>query len=173
MPVPEIFSAPNLISLTRVTMLPVMWYYLSQEGRTAVVFCAAIMAWAGISDALDGYLARRLNQVGKLGILLDPLCDKIFAVALVLMLIPYRDFPIWLAIVILGRDLLILLGGLYLNRKKPVSLPSNLVGKYAFAVMAMLLTSYVIEYPLGVWLFAPLTLAFIAASLVWFVGLWV
>ena len=90
---------PNLVSLSRIAMVPFLGYYLARGDDRSTLICAILMIVAGITDGLDGYLARRLGQISKLGIALDPVADKIFAGALVLLLIFYRDFPIWLAAV--------------------------------------------------------------------------
>jgi CDP-diacylglycerol--glycerol-3-phosphate 3-phosphatidyltransferase len=128
---------------------------------------------AAISDGLDGYLARRRNQVSPLGIALDPIADKIFAGVIVILLILYRDLPIWLAAVIVGRDLVILGAAAILLRGRTVSLPSNLIGKYAFTAIAFLLGSYVIRFQFGIWLFTILTLVMIALSLVAYAGVFI
>jgi CDP-diacylglycerol--glycerol-3-phosphate 3-phosphatidyltransferase len=121
---------------------------------------------AAVSDGLDGYLARRRNQVTDLGIMLDPIADKVFAGVLVIMLIIFRDFPLWLAAAIIGRDLAILaLGAVLLGKRhKPVS--PNLTGKYAFAAVAVLLGSYVIVFPFGISLMTPIAVGLLVLSTV-------
>jgi len=162
----EITSPPNLVSLSRVLLIPFIGYFLSREGNSAVIVCAILMVLAGVSDGLDGYLARRLGKVTRLGILLDPLADKLFAGALVILLILYRDLPIWLAAVIVGRDLLIVMVGGLLMRGRDLSLPSNLTGKYTFSAIAILLGSYVVHFEFGVNLFIWITLVLLLVSTV-------
>ncbi len=161
---PEILRLPNLVSLSRIAMIPVLWYFVARPGDTAMLWAAVVMIAAGASDGLDGWLARRMNAVSPLGIALDPIADKVFAGALVILLIIYRDFPLWLAGVIVGRDLLILAAGLILLRGRDITLPSNLTGKYAFTAIAVLLGSYVIRFPFGIELCTWLTLALVLAS---------
>jgi phosphatidylglycerophosphate synthase len=107
-----------------------------------------------------------MGRVSRLGIALDPIADKIFAGGLVVLLVIYRDMPIWLMIVILGRDFLILGLGLVLMRGRQLSLPSNLTGKYAFTAITIMLGSYVIGFGFGVTLFTPLTLILLGASII-------
>lgn len=164
MPVPEILKPPNLVSLLRIAIIPLLWYFLSQPGDTAILWAALVMIAAGVSDGLDGWLARRMQMVNPLGIALDPIADKIFAGALVILLIFYREFPVWLAGLIVGRDLLILVASLVLVRDLDISLPSNLTGKYAFAAITGLLGSYVIRFPFGIELFTWLSIALLLAS---------
>jgi len=166
MRIEELGQAPNLMSLFRVALAPVAVALLARPGRTAMLACAAVMVLAGITDALDGWMARRRGQVSDLGIALDPIADKLFAAALVIGLILYREFPIWLAAAILSRDLLILAVGMLLLRGRRVNLPSNLTGKYAFAAIAVLLASYVIRYPFGIHLSTWITIALLILSTV-------
>jgi CDP-diacylglycerol--glycerol-3-phosphate 3-phosphatidyltransferase len=166
MPVPEILRPPNLASLFRIALVPLLWYLLAQPGEQAMLWAALVMIAAGLSDGLDGWLARRMNMVGSLGVALDPIADKVFAGALGILLLFYRDFPLWLAGLIVGRDLLIMGAGIILLRGRDITLPSNLTGKYAFGAIAFLLASYVIRFPFGIELFTWLTVALIIASLV-------
>lgn len=163
---PGVFTWPNFFSVLRVLLLPGVAVGLARNDHTGMIICASIFAIAGISDFLDGFLARRLNQISPLGIALDPIADKIFAGVVVILLILYRDFPLWLAFVIVGRDLLIVGVGALLLWGRKITLPSNLVGKYTFGILAFLLGSYVIRFPFGITLTTYATLLMIAWSLV-------
>lgn len=160
----EILQPANLVSLSRILMALVIGWLLAIDTATATLWAAVVMTLAGFSDALDGYLARRLGQVGRLGVVLDPIADKIFASLLIIFLILYRDMPLWLAGAIIGRDVLILTVGGLLMRGRKLSLSSNMTGKYAFAAIAVLLASYVIRFPFGITVFTYLSLALLLAS---------
>ena len=88
------------------------------------------------------------------------------AVALVILLIFYRDFPLWLAIFILSRDLLILLASSILITKKKIVVPSNLTGKYAFASIVVLFAAYITTFDFGITLMVPIVVIFLTASLI-------
>ena len=160
----ELMQPANLVSLLRVPLALVLGFLITLPGNTALLAAAAVMIVAGITDALDGYLARKRGQITRLGIMLDPICDKIFAGLLVIFLILYRDFPIWLAATVIGRDLLILLGGLVLRGRQDISMPSNLTGKYAFAAVASVAGSYVIRFDFGITLLTWIAVILLAAS---------
>lgn len=160
----ELTQLPNLLSLSRIPLAGAIGYFLWQGDGTSTLVATVLLVVAGITDGLDGYFARRSGQVTELGIALDPIADKIFAVILVICLIWFRDFPIWLAAAVVGRDLLILLGGLFLIDRKNVSLPSNLTGKYAFAWLAVLLASYVTRFEFGIRLLTPIVVILLVAS---------
>ena len=166
MAVTELFRIPNLFSLARIALIPFLGYFLARTDKTSMIISVGLMAVAGITDGLDGYLARRLGQVSRLGIALDPIADKIFAAALIVLLIIFRGMPVWLGAVIVGRDLVILAAGSILLRGRDISLPSNLTGKYAFFAIIMLLLSYTTRFQFGVALLTWITLTLIFASLV-------
>ncbi len=162
----DLTQLPNLLSLVRIPLGIATLPLLADENVSSTWLAVGLIVMAGLSDGLDGYLARRLNRVTELGIALDPICDKIFAFVLVAGLILYREFPLWLAAVVVARDLIIVGGGLYLSRSVRISLPSNLPGKYAFAALAVLLGSAVARFAFGVTLLTWIVVVLLAASLV-------
>lgn len=161
----ELLQLPNLLSLSRILLTPVIGYYLALGDKRSTIICVILLMVAGLTDGFDGYLARKMNKISKLGIMLDPLADKIFAAFLVILLILYRDFPLWLALVIVGRDLLIIVAGGLIFRGKNIAVPSNLTGKYTFTIIAFLLGSYVIRFEFGIIFCTYLTLLMIVLSL--------
>lgn len=160
----EWLKLPNLLSLSRVAMTPFVGYFLAQGDNRSTVICAGFLILAAVSDGLDGYLARRMGQVSSLGIALDPIADKIFAGVLVVLLIAYREFPVWLAAAIIGRDLIILAAGSLLLKGRKVVIPSNITGKYTFTAIAVLIGSYVIRFPFGIWLMILFTILLLIIS---------
>ncbi len=141
--------APNLLSLLRVLITPFIGYFLSLNTHKGILICVGLLTLAGITDFLDGILARRLNQITSLGMILDPVADKIFTLALIIELVYFRDFPVWLAAAIILRDLLILLASLIVLKERRLELPSNLTGKYYFATISLLILSYIVHFPFG------------------------
>jgi CDP-diacylglycerol--glycerol-3-phosphate 3-phosphatidyltransferase len=104
-----LFNIPNLLTLFRIFLIPVfvVIFYLPTPWAHAAT--AAIFAIAAITDWLDGYLARRLEQVSPLGAFLDPVADKLM-VATALVLVVQADPTPWLAVaavVIIGREITI------------------------------------------------------------------
>ena len=157
---------PNLISLYRVFILPIVGYYLAQPDTSSMIIAVSLMFSAGISDAFDGYVARKMNLVSDFGIAFDPVCDKIFAAVVVILMIFFRDFPLWLVAMIIGRDILILIAGSILLKDKKIVIPSNLTGKYAFASIALLLGSYAIWFDFGIKSMTYLSVLFTVFSLI-------
>lgn len=133
----RILTIPNVISFVRLATVPVfIWLFVSGFENAAVILYAA-GAW---SDFFDGYIARATNSVTELGKLLDPLADRIFIAALVIALVVRGTLPWWVALVILGRDLLVLSLFPYLERRKIQRISVNRVGKSATAALLAGLT---------------------------------
>jgi cardiolipin synthase (CMP-forming) len=97
-------SLPNLITLLRILLVPVtVWLLLNQNYGFA--FFAFITA--GVSDGIDGYIARRFNLVSDLGTYLDPLADKALLVSIYVSLGALQVVPLWLPMLVVTRDILI------------------------------------------------------------------
>jgi CDP-diacylglycerol--glycerol-3-phosphate 3-phosphatidyltransferase len=152
------------MSLSRIPLGFLVVFYLWRDDSTATLIAALLLILAGITDALDGYLARRAGNVTKLGIALDPIADKLFAGIVTIGLILFRGFPLWLAAMVIGRDLLIVGFSRFLARGRDVSLPSNLIGKWAFAWLATLLGAYVIRFEFSISILTPLVAVLLIAS---------
>jgi len=162
----DLWKIPNLISAGRLLLLIPAGYFIAQTGRFSPLYALVFLFIAAVSDFLDGYLARRLNQQTELGKILDPLADKIMAATLVILLLLHRELPYWVAGVILGRDLIIMIGGISLKKKIGFVPPSNLFGKYCFTAIAVLLLSYVINFRFGISMFLIITMVLAALSLI-------
>lgn len=100
-------TLPNLITFSRLLGIPFLLYGLHNPTPQARWVCLAIFLVAALTDWLDGYLARKLNQITDLGKFLDPLVDKLLVLAPLLVLIELRQVPAWGVFVILGRELAI------------------------------------------------------------------
>lgn len=100
---------PNLITLARLLAVPVTVYLLLKSSYTAAFW---VFAAAGLSDALDGYLAKRLGVQSEIGAYMDPLADKALIVGVFITLGYIGHVPLWLVLLIAFRDLLIIGGAL-------------------------------------------------------------
>ncbi|MES9882222.1 MAG: CDP-alcohol phosphatidyltransferase family protein [Sedimenticola sp.] len=158
---------PNLISILRIFLsIPVIWMLLEQRFEIALV----LFAVAGISDGLDGYLAKRNGWESRLGGLLDPLADKVLLVSSYLSLAVIGAIPVWLVLLVILRDLVIVTGALIYNfRVKQLDADPSMISKIntvvqIFLVLAVVLDLGMIELPMWItdgliWLVFITTLA--------------
>ena len=98
-------NLPNWVTLSRLLGLPVILYCLQDPTAETRWLSLAIFLVAAMTDWLDGYLARKLNQVTELGKFLDPLVDKLLVLAPLLALIELEQLPAWGVFLILAREL--------------------------------------------------------------------
>jgi CDP-diacylglycerol--glycerol-3-phosphate 3-phosphatidyltransferase len=100
-------NLPNALTVLRIFLVPVLVVVLLTRARTdeGLMLGMGIFGLAVLTDYLDGYFARRRNQVTKLGILLDPLADKLLTAAAFLSLVEMDAVPAWMVMIILGREL--------------------------------------------------------------------
>jgi cardiolipin synthase len=120
-------NLPNLITIARILMVPVVvWAIASREMQIAFLLFLA----AGASDAVDGFLAKRLGMASELGAHLDPLADKALIVSIYVSLGITEAIPRWLVILVVSRDILII-GGVMLAwfLDRPMTVKPLLVSK--------------------------------------------
>jgi len=100
-------NLPNWITLSRLLALPILLYCLAAPSTQTRIFSMIIFLIAAATDWLDGYLARKLNQVSELGKFLDPLVDKLLILGPLLALIELGQVPAWGVFLILAREVAI------------------------------------------------------------------
>src|ERR1700688_3298390 len=102
----RIWTVPNQITLLRLGFLPIFLILISYEDYR---WALAVLVVAGLSDGIDGLLARRLNQKSSLGAYLDPIADKLLLSSSFVILAMEKITPWWLTIIVLSRDILLLI----------------------------------------------------------------
>lgn len=111
----QFFNIPNILTLSRIAVIPVIVALLMVQGdhrsfdanRLYCWIAAALFIVAGISDIIDGAIARRTSQVSIMGKFFDPMADKLVHMAVMVMLIPLGRFPAWLCMALVFREILI------------------------------------------------------------------
>jgi cardiolipin synthase len=137
----EVLNIPNALSFLRIALVPVfLWFLLEEMFVSAII----VLATAGLTDFLDGYLARKLNQTTKLGKMLDPVADRLYIFATLLALSATGYVPWWLAGLVILRDVLMLISLPILASVGYKSLPVHYLGKastfallYSFPLLLM------------------------------------
>ena len=125
----RILTIPNVLSFARLLGVPLfLWLVLVPE---ADGWAFVVLAVSGITDYLDGVIARATGQISRLGQLLDPLADRLYTVATLVGLALRTIIPWWLVVVILARDVMLTVVLARLRRRGVVGLPVHYLGKAA------------------------------------------
>jgi cardiolipin synthase len=125
----RIWTIPNALSVLRLLGVPLfIWLALGPEADAAAV---AVLMVSGATDWLDGKLARALNQYSRLGELLDPIADRVYILATLVVLSVREIIPWWLAAAIVGRDVVLICFLPALRRRGLTALPVHVLGKAA------------------------------------------
>jgi cardiolipin synthase len=127
----RLVTIPNLLSVVRIVLLPVfLWLVLGPEQD---VLALLVLVVSGVTDYLDGKLARRLNQTSKIGAILDPVADRLYILAVVVGLALRDIIPWWLAVLLPLRDVFLFSLVPFLRTRGYSSLPVHFLGKAATA----------------------------------------
>jgi CDP-diacylglycerol--glycerol-3-phosphate 3-phosphatidyltransferase len=136
----KIFTASNFLSFLRLLIAIPLWFLFDSFTLTNIKLVIFIISiFAVITDFLDGYLARKRNEITELGKIIDPLADKILVGIVILKLFLLNKIPEYYFWMIIMRDAIIFLGGIYLAHKIGEVLPSNLIGKITVTVISIVL----------------------------------
>jgi len=144
----EIKQLPNLISLFRLLLIipcTILFQNISKNNSIRdyiVVLCLT----AYLSDILDGFIARKTNQVSELGKIIDPLADKVLVGVIILNLFFIHLIPAYYLIIILLRDILIFIGGILVTKKIGKVLPSNMLGKLTVLSIGLFILIIVMQF---------------------------
>jgi len=169
----RIFTVANAVSVVRLMAIPV-FLWLVIEDRLLIAFVLLVVAV--LTDFVDGMIARRMNEITKLGQFLDPFADRLFIAATVIALAIQDVVPWWFVIAVMLRDALLGIGGVVMARYGAATLPVKWWGKVATFAMLVVLPLFLlgavvpeigeITNPIA-WVLALTTVA-----LYWVVGFW-
>ena len=147
----KIFNLPNALTISRITVSPVIFILLMyRPGRLMSFLSALVFGLAAMTDFLDGYLARRLNMVTSLGKFLDPLADKILVGVALIMLIPLERVSPLIVALIITRELLVTGLRVYAINEGMI-IESSMLAKYktTFQIVAVIGLLLHFTYDLG------------------------
>ena len=138
-------NLPNVLTLLRILLVPVLVAALVQEGGGGDALAAAVFALASFTDALDGWIARRQKSVSTFGKLMDPLADKLLVTAALVSLVDRDRLSAWVAMVIIAREFAVT-GLRQLAMEHGQVIPASVWGKLkTIAQIAMVLTLIIVK----------------------------
>lgn len=158
-------NLPNFLTLIRFLLVPVMTIFLLKQNFTIAI---TIYVLAGITDVLDGYIARKYNLITKLGKILDPMADKLLQFSALVGLWIIGVIPFWITLIFFLKEVFMGLGALKLLKNKDVVVPSKWFGKlstiffFVAIIFSMLSVNLLIlkPYVLPMFILALLSLFF-------------
>ncbi len=154
----KILNVPNILSLARVFLAPLVLLFISLRIDTPIPFmkdlslgdaiAATVFIIAGITDALDGYIARKHKLITTLGIFIDSLADKVLVIAAMLALIESNRLPAWIAMVIITREFIVT-GFRLVAAVEKIIVPASKLGKLKTVTQIIALTMLILHIPYG------------------------
>ena len=138
-------TLPNILSLLRIFMIPLIVFLIINVNDQIFPYLIIIYVFTVFLDFLDGFIARNFSQESDLGKIIDPLADKFLVISILLTLTIKFDFPLWLVVFIVLRDVLILWASILLFRGKKIVKPSLLIGKFTFGLLSLLIFVFIID----------------------------
>jgi len=167
----RIITIPNLVSFVRLLTIPVFWWVLLVEENVPVA--AWIVFIVGWTDWIDGFLARRLDQVSEVGKVLDPVADRLMIASALVGGLVAGVLPIWFAWGLIGREVLVAGLALYLAARGGGTIEVRWLGKAAtFALYGAIPAFYLAAAGVAEWLMEPAAwfLGILGLVLYWYVA---
>ena len=170
-------NLPNLITIARILLVPVIVWAI---GSGEMLFAFILFLAAGISDAVDGFLAKRFGMTSELGSYLDPLADKALIVSIYVALGVSENLPRWLVILVVSRDIMIV-GAVILSwlvdkpvKLKPITVSKlNTVAQIVYATIVLAALTFGWEIPLVMGALIGLVTVLTLLSVAFYLSEWV
>lgn len=157
-----LMNLPNSITLSRIASVPLLIWFLSphspfhgSHGEQELA-ASGLFILASITDGLDGYLARKRNQITTIGMLLDPLADKLMVTAAYIILVAYTPHivPPWIAVLVIGREFLV--SGLRsIATSEGFTIDASEIGKLKTVIQIVSVVATILAHRWAYWLFFP------------------
>lgn len=139
------WNLPNAISLLRIFTAPILILLLISPNKKTSLIAAIVFAVAALTDWLDGYLARRMSVETTFGKFLDPLADKLLIATSLVMLIPMGRVPVWMAALIIGREIAVT-GLRAVVSREGVIISASRLGKYKTVFQIVSVIALLVHY---------------------------
>lgn len=142
-------NLPNTLTLCRFLLIPVFLGIFFSDLPDRMIWAFGILILAGITDVIDGYLARKNNQVTQLGTMLDPLADKLMILAVFLSLLISGRISLAVAAVIFIRDFGMIMASAFFHFRGKLTVPANVMGKLTTVLYYIALFLLMFDHPIA------------------------
>lgn len=103
----SVWTLPNRLSLLRILFIPVIIFLIASQNDRYLLISSLLFIIAGITDGLDGLIARKLSMTSRLGLYLDPIADKLLISCVLIALSYYHMVPLWITLILVSREIII------------------------------------------------------------------
>jgi CDP-diacylglycerol--glycerol-3-phosphate 3-phosphatidyltransferase len=141
----ELWSSPNIITLVRIAAIPVFLVFTYYESRLNSFIAALVYSATAATDFLDGWIARRKNLVTVIGKFLDPLADKLIAMAALVMLVHLGRVAAWVVVVVMAREFAVT-GLRSIAMSEGIVIAAGQEGKYKTALQLVAIVFLLLHY---------------------------
>ncbi len=141
-----LLNFPNIITLLRVTVIPVLFFLLLSPGRDGSLIIAGLFILAALTDLLDGYLARKYEIVTVMGKFLDPIADKLIVNTAMILMIPIGRISAWIVAIIIIRDFVVD-GIRAISQSEGFVVQASRLGKRKTLCQVFAVSALMIHYP--------------------------
>ena len=162
----RLVTLPNALSVVRMAFLPPVLYLLRRPDPESDQWAIGLLLVAGVTDLLDGWIARRRGAVSPSGKVVDPLADKVLIGGLVIYLTLARDFPLWLLLAVFLRDVALMAGAWLFFRRDRLVFAADWTGKSTTFFLSVLILAHILEWRVAYVPLTALATATLAASYV-------
>ena len=163
---------PNILSIIRILLVGVFICLFFLDYPRNLPYALLVFILAGVTEVVDGFLARKFNWISNLGKVLDPLADKLMQCTVLICMLIKSLIPAWLVIPFILKEVLMLLGGLFIFRKRSVLVVSNVYGKatvvvfYIAIIFCILKRDFLAETPMVLYAICGAVLVLAVSALV-------
>ncbi|MGE5631685.1 MAG: CDP-alcohol phosphatidyltransferase family protein [Caulobacteraceae bacterium] len=161
-------NIPNVLTIIRFLLIPAFVYYFFSPMKNGVKISIIIFVAAGLTDILDGFIARRFNLITRLGIVLDPLADKLMLLTVLISITLKNQIPVWVIVIVAAKETLMILGALTLFNDHDIVVPANRFGKLSTIVFYVAVLAITFELPYSEIFLDAFIVVTIAALVVYF-----
>jgi cardiolipin synthase len=140
-------NIPNALTIIRLMLIPGFAYYFFSPMEYGSRIAVLIFVLAGLTDVLDGFIARKYNLITRLGIVLDPLADKLMLLTVLISITLKNQIPFWIIAVVATKETLLILGAINLFSDHDIVVPANKVGKLSTIAFYIAILAVTFEIP--------------------------
>lgn len=143
-------NLPNIITTIRFMLIPLFIGVFFSSMEKSLLYSVMIFIIAGITDVLDGYIARKYDAITKWGQAMDPLADKLMQLTVLICFTLKQFIPVWIIVIYGIKEILMIFGGIVLyTRKDQLVVPANSYGKVATVIFYVAILAIAFRFPYG------------------------